>query len=218
MKKDFLLVFGVFLLFPLFMIVGCMKERVQVSGSNDTKNTAQAQSQATLQDSSTPKKPVVTRKPKNTQDSQKNKIQKKETQKKAQASQTPTKSASGLKFSLQDIVDSKEMQDYNYTGTIRLYHNNGALAWEISFKEGKQDGWTKWYYDNNQVRAQMFFTNGDANGALLSYYRHGVMREEGNYSNDLANGESKLYTPSGALQAVIIYKDGVEVSRKNYIP
>ncbi len=212
MKKDFLLPFCFFGLLALFVLVGCKQERVQVLGANDTKTTAQAQIQSVPKDSLVSKKPATTKKPKNTQDSQK-----KGTQKSTQSNQTPTKSANGLKFSLQDIVNPKEVQDYNYTGVIKLYHNNGALAWEISFKEGRQDGWTKWYYDNNQVRTQMFFVSGDANGALLSYYRHGVMREEGNYSNDLANGESRLYTPSGALQAVIIYKDGVEVSREDYI-
>lgn len=206
MKKDFLLPFCFFGLLALFVLVGCMQERVQVLGASDTKTTAQIQN--------VPKKPIA--KPKNTQDSQKKGTKKKEPQKSAQSTQMPTKSASGLKFSLQDIANPKEVQDYNYTGIIKLYHNNGALAWEISFKEGRQDGWTKWYYDNHQVRAQMFFVNGDANGALLSYYRHGAMREEGNYSNDLANGESRLYTPSGALQAVIIYKDGIEVNREDY--
>lgn len=129
------------------------------------------------------------------------------------------KDSQGLKFSYKDLVAQSgdgEYVDYNYTGIVRLYYDNGTLAWEISFKDGKQDGWTKWYYDNGQVRTQMFFVNGDANGESLWYYRHGTLRERGNYANDLANGESKLYTPSGALEYTIIYRDGREISRKTH--
>ncbi|WP_394967104.1 hypothetical protein [uncultured Helicobacter sp.] len=129
------------------------------------------------------------------------------------------KDSQGLKFDYKDLVaqpSDGESVDYNYTGIVRLYHNNGTLAWEISFKDGKQDGWTKWYYDNGQVRTQMFFVNGDANGESLWYYRHGALRERGNYANDLANGESKLYTPSGVLEYTIIYRDGREISRTTH--
>ncbi len=129
------------------------------------------------------------------------------------------KDSQGLKFAYKDLVvqsSDGESVDYNYTGIVRLYHNNGTLAWEISFKDGKQDGWTKWYYDNGQVRTQMFFVNGDANGESLWYYRHGALRERGNYANDLANGESKLYTPSGVLKYTIIYRDGREIARTTH--
>lgn len=134
-----------------------------------------------------------------------------------QAKDTNPKGSQGLKFAYKDLVaPSLEEADYNYTGVVRLYHSNGVLAWEISFKDGKQDGWTKWYYDNGQVRTQMFFIDGNANGESLWYYRHGVVREQGNYANDLANGESKLYTPSGMLKYTIVYRDGKEISRQEY--
>ncbi|HIV49889.1 toxin-antitoxin system YwqK family antitoxin [uncultured Helicobacter sp.] len=127
------------------------------------------------------------------------------------------KGSQGLKFAYKDLVtQSLDGADYNYTGVVRLYHNNGTLAWEISFKDGKQDGWTKWYYDNGQIRTQMFFVDGNANGESLWYYRHGVVREEGRYTNDLADGESKLYTPSGVLKYTIVYRNGREVSRQEY--
>lgn len=136
------------------------------------------------------------------------------------------KDSQGLKFSYKDLIaqtpeggDGVEQSvDYHYTGVVRLYHSNGKLAWEISFKDGRQDGWTKWYYDNGQIRTQMFFVNGDANGESLWYYRHGVVRERGRYVNDLADGESQLYTPSGALKYTIVYRNGREISRQEHTP
>lgn len=125
-----------------------------------------------------------------------------------------------LKFDFSEITaefgDSLEPYSKidNYTGTIRLHHDNGNIAWEIDFKNGKQDGWSRWFYTNGALRTEMFFVGGDANGDYRWFYRNGVLREEGAYENDLAQGTYKLYAPNGKLEALITYRDGEEISRR----
>lgn len=204
----------------------------------DSKNSGDFKNLASTQSTPKPKQKDTTKTPKSKPASSKDSQHKsaanttpQENDVSSQASQDNSdtedkpKDSQGLKFAYKDLIaqshegvegGTDEGVDYNYTGVVRLYYDNGAIAWEISFKDGKQDGWTKWYYDNGQVRTQMFFVNGNANGESLWYYRHGVVREQGRYENDLANGESRLYTPKGVLKYTILYRNGREISRQEY--
>ena len=53
------------------------------------------------------------------------------------------------------------MKDNKLDGSFKLYHENGQLSIEATFKDGKEDGVSKVYDENGQVLSEALYKDGE---------------------------------------------------------
>ncbi|MEO1049135.1 MAG: tetratricopeptide repeat protein [Bacteroidota bacterium] len=122
-------------------------------------------------------------------------------------------------------------------GLMRYYNpKNGALEFEIEFKDNKYDGFYKEYYASGVLKSSSTYQDGELHGYLVDYHENGKKAKEGWMLNDMAeqtwrfyyvdgtmseenyylngkiNGPDKAYDPNGVLEAVEHYDNGTITS------
>lgn len=131
--------------------------------------------------------------------------------------------------------------DQRKNGTFREYHENGKLAAEINYKDGKLHGILRKWYDNGQLHDSSYFKNGEPVGYSVSYYRNGKKNyenywseahkldsisrfwydngkigNEGYYQNGKLHGEWRMYYKNGRLESIINYDRGDKQGKSIY--
>ena len=72
------------------------------------------------------------------------------------------------------------------------FYPSGKLGVEISYKDGKREGFSRMYYESGKIAQEVM------------------------YKNDLKEGEEKKYRPTGDVEYIDTYKDGKRIARKEY--
>jgi len=70
------------------------------------------------------------------------------------------------------------------SGTLQSFYQNGRLAWETQWVEGKLHGITRGYYENRQIREETTWVNGKLHGPAKWYDEAGTLLRETTYEND----------------------------------
>ncbi len=90
-----------------------------------------------------------------------------------------------------------------------LHNNNGKLASEIPYADGKINGLAIGYFSNGKQSYETEFTNGIKNGLDKQYTISGVPKTETTYENGTKKLEKEYY-PSGKLKRVTPFRGELE--------
>ena len=67
------------------------------------------------------------------------------------------------------------------TGLVKRYYENGKLRGETTYKDGKEDGFSKLYDDDGVLKSMGMFQVGIAEGVYVEYGENGVLAKEINF-------------------------------------
>lgn len=95
-------------------------------------------------------------------------------------------------------------------GYYRLYHENGRLAMEMYYKNGKLHGEEMSYHQNGQLHYISSSEMGSYEGPFKYWYATGVLHQEGEYINNNIEGDLKTYYPNGVLKEIVSFSKSVE--------
>ena len=69
------------------------------------------------------------------------------------------------------------------TGTIQSFYQNGRLAWETQWVEGKLHGITRGYHENRTLKEETMWVDGKLHGLAKWYDESGNLIRETMYEN-----------------------------------
>lgn len=96
--------------------------------------------------------------------------------------------------------------------TIRKkFSRTGALASEISLKDGIMHGPTKNYYENGKIQSLINYEEGKQQGESIWYYENGRPYQVTQYINGEEQGIQKKYYQSGRLLAEVPFHKGQQM-------
>ncbi|MCH2044247.1 MAG: toxin-antitoxin system YwqK family antitoxin [Saprospiraceae bacterium] len=104
----------------------------------------------------------------------------------------------------------EKIQVYKKRGTrngfYRLFYENGQLALEQEFKNGKIIGEERGYYESGQLESVFQAKDGTYHGPFQFYHENGVLYQEGTYMDNEMEGELRTYYENGQLKEIIQMK------------
>lgn len=106
-------------------------------------------------------------------------------------------------------------------GYAIMYHENGKISEEGNWKNNRWTGPYKLYYDNGQPQHEFVFNaSGKREGPIKYFYENGQLAIEGSFVNGKEAGVIKEYHENGDIKAEKTFNDGsVDVaSIKEYEP
>jgi hypothetical protein len=72
-----------------------------------------------------------------------------------------------------------------FHGLYELYHGNGQLSFQITYKDGFRDGTSANYFENGQLQSRINHKDGEAHGEHVWYYENGWLEMRTNYQNSV---------------------------------
>ncbi|MCB0445838.1 MAG: toxin-antitoxin system YwqK family antitoxin [Gelidibacter sp.] len=88
-------------------------------------------------------------------------------------------------------------ENYNDEGLLNgerfVYYENGQIAEQTNYVNGKIEGVSKWFSENGVVIKEFNYKNGQLQGVSKYYDSEGQLLAEGNYNNDQKTGVWKYY-------------------------
>ncbi|HDQ26081.1 MAG TPA: toxin-antitoxin system YwqK family antitoxin [bacterium] len=94
-------------------------------------------------------------------------------------------------------------------GVVRMYHEGGVLASEITYKNSELNGHYLLLSPEGKIEEEGFFRDNNLDGEYKQYHENGRLKLAGGYKKGRREGAHKLYYPSGSIQEEEFYKDGV---------
>ncbi|MBL7918062.1 MAG: hypothetical protein JNM96_06670, partial [Bacteroidia bacterium] len=79
---------------------------------------------------------------------------------------------------------------------------------EGNYKQNRKTGTWLEYYCNNNTKSQLTFINGRPDGYAIMYYENGNKKEEGDWKNNKWVGNYKLYYENGQVQHDFKFNQG----------
>jgi antitoxin component YwqK of YwqJK toxin-antitoxin module len=129
---------------------------------------------------------------------------------------------------------SFSQDEINPNGYNSFYYENGQLASEGNFKNGKPEGLWKSYYSDGDLKSEGYKSEGKSdslwkfysvdgkldqtflyrrglkNGCAVRYDSLGNIASEGYYVNDVKQAEETWFYPNGNIKKTVLFKDGKE--------
>jgi len=101
-----------------------------------------------------------------------------------------------------------------FTGSHKLYHDNGQIRMDATFKNGEKDGVEKQWHDNGEKFLEVSYKHNKAAGLCTYYHDNGNKQVEGMYKNGNQEGVWSYYDENGKkLSKSDVFKDGELVER-----
>ncbi|MEO6524717.1 MAG: toxin-antitoxin system YwqK family antitoxin [Mucilaginibacter sp.] len=97
-----------------------------------------------------------------------------------------------------------------FTGKTYELYDNGDTAKTICYKNGKEDGLTRWWHPNKQLAQERFFVNGWKQGLHKGWWPNGKIQFEYHFVNDEYEGEVREWFNNGKVSRVFHYAAGHE--------
>jgi len=116
------------------------------------------------------------------------------------------------------LISEGQMDGKKYIGEWRYYHKktDSLMTKEFYNNQGNLHGDRFVYYDNGQLAQQEHYVNGKLEGISKWYAKNGTLIKVFNFENDELHGEAKYYNDKGELLAEGQYKRGKTVGKWNY--
>jgi len=95
-------------------------------------------------------------------------------------------------------------------GRYRIYHENGELALQMFYKNGKLQGEVKSYHQNGALESIATTIADSYEGNFKNWFATGTLQQEGTYINNHIEGNLKTYYPNGTLKEVVFFSKSVE--------
>lgn len=86
------------------------------------------------------------------------------------------------------------------TGKQILLSAEGKPSWELDLINGKYSN-AKLWYDNGQLAYEKHYQNGKEHGISVSYYSNGQLRQRSEYKNGTRIGITTRYTETGEIES-----------------
>ena len=93
-----------------------------------------------------------------------------------------------------------------FTG-ILVKRGGRGLAKE-TYKNGKQDGLTKWWYKDGTLHYQGYYKDGEKDGKDSWWWDNGQLNSEEHFKDGKRDGLTRYWDPDGKLTSESNYKDG----------
>ena len=122
-----------------------------------------------------------------------------------------------IKCNTEEISICTDKNNKPLNGKIQQFYQDGKLAAQISFKDGKNHGKIFMYHPNGKVAKLITFEEGIPNGDFADYYSTGQLQKQGTYTNGKILGEAKTYYESGKLKSEINTIEVEMIDNKNLI-
>jgi antitoxin component YwqK of YwqJK toxin-antitoxin module len=90
-------------------------------------------------------------------------------------------------------------------GYYRLFHENGKLALEMFYQNGKLEGVTKTWYPNGQMESIANATNDSYEGPFKYWYITDTLKQVGTYINNDIEGNLNTYYANGVLKETVFF-------------
>jgi len=68
--------------------------------------------------------------------------------------------------------------DIPYSGRVLTVYENGQKEWEVTYKDGKEDGLVTQWYENGKKQLEVTFKDGGPDGLWTLWYENGKKKEE----------------------------------------
>lgn len=95
-------------------------------------------------------------------------------------------------------------------GFYKVYHDNGNLALEHHYEQGKIHGIEKIYHEDGALSGVLQLENGKYQGPFVYYYPEGVLKQKGYYHNDALEGKLYTYHNNGQLKECVTIRNNME--------
>ena len=95
-------------------------------------------------------------------------------------------------------------------GLMRSWHDNGQIAEECTYVDGKEHGLYQSWHENGQKMNECTFVHGEEHGLYQSWYKNGQLEDEWTYVNGILNGLYQSWYENGQKMEECTYVDGEE--------
>ena len=102
-----------------------------------------------------------------------------------------------------------------YTGMTERKHFDGTRINEISYRNGKQHGLTKFWYNTGNPRSVFHFSAGKLDGNSTYYYKGGGMQNVTTYRAGVLHGARIDWWPNGKKSFEENYDNGIPNDNEN---
>lgn len=90
---------------------------------------------------------------------------------------------------------------------VQVFYQSGKLFFQISYKNGVQNGWYEQYHPNGSVFFKEFRFNGETvDGHYFHLYDDGKIYQEGKFKNGYQVGKWVTYDSVGKPYKIYFYK------------
>jgi len=116
------------------------------------------------------------------------------------------------------IISKGKMDFKKYIGEWLYYHNDSdkIMTKETYNNLGLLEGKKYVYFENGQLAEELFFKNGKEEGNVKNYSEKGILIKDFNYKNGELHGSYKDYTSEGDLVVEGQFKNGKKHSIWKY--
>lgn len=97
-------------------------------------------------------------------------------------------------------------------GVWNWYHRNGKLSKTVTYVAGKYEGKVVDYHENGQIYYEGTYVNNLLEGEMKYYHENGKVDFQATYLNDERDGKVMSFSPTGELQQIRYYDQGVLLS------
>ena len=98
--------------------------------------------------------------------------------------------------------------DTPYTGKSSKFYENGKKEFEVTIKDGKEDGLVVKWHKNGQKKAEVNRLAGKPEGIHWEWYESGQKRGEINWKNGKKNGIQTQWHENGNKKSVLNFNEG----------
>ena len=89
----------------------------------------------------------------------------------------------------------------------------------LTYEKGESDPFTgkgKAFFPDSKPMKEVEFVDGKEHGVMITWYENGKMSYRANFVGGEYDGKVTTWTTNGVQQSVTVFKNGNEVSRKNW--
>lgn len=89
---------------------------------------------------------------------------------------------------------------------VQVFYQTGTLFYQVSYKNGVQNGWYEQYHRNGAISHKEYRINGKTvDGTYVYLYSDGTIYQIGNFKNGNQVGKWYTYTSSGQIFKIYCY-------------
>lgn len=102
----------------------------------------------------------------------------------------------------------KVNSDKGYTGKATQYHENGQLALQCSFVDGRFENEYQSWFENGQLEFACTYSNYVPVGEQVQYYQSGQLHTKTNFSEGLIDGQHLKFWENGKEKSKGLFVNG----------
>ena len=94
-------------------------------------------------------------------------------------------------------------------GKYTRWHDNGRMAYKVSFVHGKKDGTATLWHKNGQVWTEEQYVDGQKHGPRYVWDENGTKRKEEHFFEGKPHGTWTVWNDKGRIKSEVHFEHGV---------